>query len=141
MATYSSIDLISKPLHGSAYGNAVNFDGSITTTVAPVTGDIYRIAKVPAGTRVTDVTVTNTDLGTTAPGTLQFQPVDGSAATNFGAVDTLALGTASANGTLIAPGAVTLTKDSYLQILFGTVSAGAAGTVSAVIGGQLVGVK
>lgn len=141
MPNYDSVDLNSKALHGNVYGNAVSYSGNAVLGVAPVTADKIRVCKVPAGTKVTDVILTNTDLGTTVPATLQFEPDDGSAATVWTAVDSIALGTANPNGLLVAPVPVIITKDSKLVLLCGTVSAGAAGSVSAVVNGELVGVK
>jgi hypothetical protein len=140
MATYSATDLTSKNVNTPHRGNAVTYYGSVTNGTNVATADKLRMCVVPAGVVVTDVVVRNASLGTTVPATIQLEPLDGSSATSFTATDDVTLQTAS-KGSVFggSSGAVRTTKDSYLTLLVGTVSAGGQGAVSVVVHGEGVG--
>lgn len=142
MATYNGADL-SKVTFSQAFGNAAVFYGTSTATSTSVaTGDIIRICKVPAGFVCTEAVVVNTSFGTTVPATIQFAPLDGTTATSFGSTDGVTLQTAAASGTAFAKAPVTVSKDSYVQLLLGTVSAGnGTGVATVIVKGELTGAR
>ena len=141
MPTYSATDLTTKAVNNPQRGNAVTYFGTVANGTNVATADKLRACVVPAGTIVTDVVIRNTTFGTTAPATIQFEPLDGTTATSFTATDDVTLQTAS-KGTVFGgnAGAVRLTKDSYLTLLVGTVSAGGQGTAYVTVHGEGVGV-
>ena len=143
MATYTSADLNTKPLYSGCEGNCYTYYGtSAATSTNVATADKIRVCKVPAGFVATDVTVVNTTFGTTVPATVQFEPLDGTAATTFGSTDMLALQTASASGTTYAKAPVAVSKDSYVTLLLGTVSAGnGTGVATLIVRGEGFGAK
>lgn len=143
MATYKSADLDTKSLYSGDKGNAYTFYGtSAATSTNIATGDKIRVCKVPAGFVATDVIVVNTTFGTTVPATIQFEPLDGTAATSFGSTDGVTLQTAAANGTLFAKAPVRVEKDSYVTLLIGTVSAGnGTGVATVIVNGEGFGAK
>lgn len=138
MATYASGDL-AKSIRGGGIANGSAYYGSLTPSANVATGDVLRFCIVPAGTYVFRTTVVNASLGTTVPGDIQLAPVDGSSATTFSAA--FAFGTANANGSVISKAPVLVTKDSWLQVTLGTVSAGSTGAVSIIAEGENVGAK
>ena len=142
MPTYNSADLSTKPLYAGDDGNANSYYGtSVATSTNLATADKIRVCKVPAGFLVTNVMITNTTFGTTAPATVQFEPLDGTAATNFTAVDAVTLQTAS-SGTLLVKAPVAVTKDSYVTLLIGTVGTpNGTGVATVVVNGEFLGAK
>lgn len=143
MATYDSADLNAKPLAAGNHGNAAKYYGtSVATGTNVATGDVIRICKVPAGFVATDVMVVNTSFGTTVPATIQFAPLDGSTPVAFGSTDGVTLQTAAANGSLFAKAPVRVEKDSYVQLLVGTVSSGnGTGVATVIVNGELIGTR
>lgn len=140
MATKSATD-INKALWSGDCGNLGVFYGTITDT--PATGDVWRMCKLPAGMKVTKVSITNADLGTAAPGDIGYLPVDGSSGSATAFASAYAAGTATVAGapyTLLFNG-TEITKDSYLAITWGTINTGASGAVQVVVQGELFGAK
>lgn len=140
MTTYSASDLATKNVNNGHRPNAVTYFGSVTTTSNAVAADVVRFCVVPAGTLVTAVTVTVTTAfgASTTPATLQFAPLDGTAATSFGATDAVILAAVS-KGITYAPTPVRLTKDSYCTLLIGTPTTAATGVANVVVHGEGVG--
>jgi len=142
MPTYSATDLNSKPVHGCEYGNAVAFHGKATPAANVVTGDKLRICRIAAGTDVTKLNLKHASLGTTVPGDIGYEPVDGSAGNSTAFASAYALQTAQANGImLMMTDPVRVEKESFLTITLGTVTAGNTQAVSGVAEGVALGVK
>lgn len=140
MATKSATDLNSKPLWSGDCGNLGIFYGTITDT--PVTGDVWRLCKIPAGMKVLKVSLVNADLGDAAPGDIGYLPVSGAAGSSTAFYSAQALGTASTGATKFFSNApVSITEDSYVTITFGTITNGASGQVSVIVEGELFGAK
>lgn len=137
MATVSATD-ITKPVKSCP--NAGIYYGTYTGT--PATGDVWRMCKVPAGIKVIEVTVINADLGTSAPADFGYDHIDGSTGDD---VDAFAaaqeLGTAGTITSNKAAAPVTIAKDSYITLTFGTINTGASGAVSVTVIGELFGAK
>lgn len=111
-------------------GDVVAFRATITAT--PVTADVWRFLRVPAGAKMIALHWTNTDLGTDCPGTLGWETTDVDAfstdvvwesATGDDATATLA-------AAALLPDAVVSGAAEYLSCTIGTVSSGAEGTVT-----------
>jgi hypothetical protein len=151
MATYTASDLLTKPLPG--IDQASNYFGTISNSVATATGDLLRPLKLPAGFRMSVMFVNvRTAFGTTAPASIGISHVDGStvpalvygtatAATVItAATDTIH---ASTGNKLVMPqiGAWTTSKESYLEVLFGTIGTGAAGVADYSVIGEFAGSK
>jgi hypothetical protein len=145
MATYSSVDLNTKVVYSGCEGNAyIYFGTSAAPTANFTTADKVRLGRIPAGTKVTAVCISNTVFGSsTAPATIQFEPVDGSTPVQFGTTDGVPLGSASANGTWYHKDAVTVAKNSYITLLAGTVAAtgNTTGVASITVLGEYFGSK
>lgn len=136
MATYNSGDL-AKSVRSSALANVQVYSGTLTPAANVATGDVLKFCVIPAGTKVDSIIVVNADLGTAAPGDIQFAPVDGSSVTTFAAA--FAFGTANANGALVAKKPVLLSKDCVLQVTLGTVDTGTTGEVTLIARGEGIG--
>ena len=137
MATVSASD-INKALYSGDRGNCGIFYGTVTAT--PATGDVWRLCKLPAGFKVVQVILANADLGTAAPADIGYEHIDGTTgdADAFGAAQ--ALGTAAtATIDYLHDAPVTLAKDSFLTLTFGTVDTGASGKVSVTVLGEIFG--
>jgi hypothetical protein len=146
MATYKASDLLSKPRHLGQYGEANVISGKVIPSSAVVTGDLLHLCIIPAGYEVTALLMAWTTFGTTAPCDFGYTPRDaneGSLAANATYFKSaLALQTASADGTLFMGfDPIKFEQDVILLGTFGTVSAGAAGTLRANVLGRNVGVK
>jgi hypothetical protein len=137
MATYSPLDLNSKPVLTGIPG-AVVYDGKVTCTASAATADVIRFMRIPAGTRLCEISIrVATAFGATAPSTLRLTPADGSTATELVAAGDTVLASINKKAMVFEP--VTVTKDSFLECLLGTVGTGAAGVATAVALGQHVG--
>jgi hypothetical protein len=136
MANISATD-ISKPV--STCPNTGIYYGAVTAT--PVTGDVWRLCKVPAGIRVTSVVLVNADLGTSAPADIGFGHVDGTVGDvdAFGAAQEL--GTAATTVDYLGDAPVAIAKDSFITLTFGTINTGNSGKVSVIVTGELFGAK
>lgn len=136
MATYNSGDL-AKSVRSSALANGQVYSGTLTPSANVATGDVLKFCVIPAGTNVDSITVINADLGTAAPGDIEFAPLDGSTKTTFASA--FAFGTANANGSTVAKKPVLVTKDSWLQVTLGTVDTGSTGEVTLIARGEGIG--
>jgi hypothetical protein len=126
MPTFTSAD-INKALP-AGQGEAVVYDGAITGT--PATGDKLNWMKIPAGTRLCEVSIrVTTAFAATAPSTLQLAPLDGSAVEVLVNAGDTVLATVNKKAMSFAP--MTVAKDSYLQLLLGTLVTPAAGALTA----------
>ena len=94
MATVTASTLTRAPVSERSY--AYHDQASITAT--PATGDLWNFLVIPAGTEIRSFTVQNATLGTAAPVSLGFAPVDGSSGTAAAFVSAYAAGTAAAAG-------------------------------------------
>lgn len=130
MPTYQPADINSKPIP-AGQGEAVVYDGSIPALAAvTATGDKLNLMRIPAGTRLCEVSINvTTAFGAAAPVTMQLAPVDGSAVTVLVAAGDTVLNTINKKAMAFTP--TTAAKDAYLQLLVGTVTTGAAGALSA----------
>lgn len=140
MSIYTASTLTRSPATDKSY--AYTDQGSVTLT--PATGDVVNFLVIPAGTEIREVVVDNADLGTAAPFNLGYAPLDGSAGSATAFASAYAGGTATSAGQpyhfiLAAP--VKVERDSFLQAVFGTVSAGASGAVTVQAKGILLGAK
>lgn len=140
MPTYSSADINTKPIQNGE-GHAVVYDGSASTgAVAAATGDILRLMRVPAGTRLCEVSIRVTAAAAaTAPSSLRLSPVDGTAATELVAAGDTVLATANKKDMNFAP--VTVAKDSFLELLLGTLVTPTPAAVTATALGMGLGAK
>ena len=146
MPTYSAADLLSKPKHLGQYGEANIAHGKVTPSSVVVTADKLRVCIIPAGTEVNALLMAWSTFGTTAPADVGYEPVNTSegplaaSATYFKTAH--AFQTASADGTLFCGfDPVKFEQDVFLTLVFGTVSAGAAGTIRANVLGTNKGIK
>lgn len=145
MATYSAADLLLKLRHLGQYGEVNLPEGKVVPSSAVVTGDVLRYARIPAGTEVHALVVSNASMGGPAPADLGYTPVDANegslAANSTYFTSALALGTAS-NGTVLSNfDAIKFEQDVYLIATFGTVVAGTTGTSRIKALSRNVGVK
>jgi hypothetical protein len=142
-APYGDLTALAYRMQTNASG--VLTGGDITTAVAD--GDVIRLGKIPAGTKLLDSVVTISDAFTaTSTYKMGFQYVDGVDVTAvpqsdvyFTAASTsLASVAVQRKSTTTAP--ITLPKDAYL-ILTNAVAQTAAGILDVVITGQVVGIE
>jgi hypothetical protein len=149
MATFDAVDLNSKNVFSSGpSGNAVVHSGKIVASAA-ANGDIFRLMRIPAGTRVDQVIVGNDDLDTngapTAASKLGYTPVnasDGPAASDayFAAAGQTWLQAAGVRLCNFDP--IVFDFDVYLILTMTAASATfAAGTIRATAIGENVGIK
>ncbi len=137
MATYAPSDISTKPLR-TASGSAVVYDGASTCTATCATADVIRWMIIPAGTRLCEISINvTTAYGTAAPITLRCSPVDGTTATTIVSAGDTVLNTINKKAMVFSP--VTITKDSYLEGLVGTVNTGASGVSTATALGMALG--
>jgi hypothetical protein len=146
MATYNASDLLTKSRHLGQYGELNVASGKVTPSSAVVTADILNLCIIPAGTEVCALLLAWSTFGTTAPADVGYAPVntnDGSLAASaayFKAAE--AFQTANADGKVFAGfDPIKFEQDVYLRLTFGTVSAGAAGTIRGNALGRNVGIK
>lgn len=145
MATVSASDLNIKPLHQSSFGNAVIYEGNVTPTVG-ATSDVYRVLRIPGGTRITGLEVISEDLDSAGPAIackVGYTPVnstDGPTADDDYWFPTASTLLQSAARTASKAHAITFAYDVWVDI---TLSAGAttfaSGKVSVVATGFGVG--
>lgn len=132
------------------YGNNSIFHDTLSLDTGDINGaDIAKLCKIPAGTDVHRVVIKSTDMDTNGTPTLTakigFSPVDGSAApsgADTAVAATAAFGQSAATTTYEIFPPYRVEKDSYLTLVIDTGAAtAAAGTVSAKVEGEIVGVK
>lgn len=133
------------PKHMQAMGNAYKDDDSVSVPSTFTTTDKARLILVPAGTRVTDLTIRNTDLdsGATITANYGYEAADaGSAlaasANYFGAANTN-LRTAGRTELDFAP--ITFEEDVWITCTPAAGPATTAGTIGAIVDGIVVGIK
>lgn len=129
----------------SDHGNAYTDDGVVTLPVGFTTTDKARLVQIPAGVRLTGLRLRNTDLdsGTTVTANLGFEPASNT-------------GTPAANATYFASASTVLRAAAMTDFNFDPIvfnepvwitlipAAGpttTAGTVSAIVYGEMVGAK
>lgn len=66
MTQYAATDIGNKPIHESSFGNAVIYEGNVTPT-GGTSGDVYRVLRIPGGTRITSLKVVSEDLDSAGP--------------------------------------------------------------------------
>jgi hypothetical protein len=134
-----------------AFGQGVVLEGSLALTANPAAADVLRIMRIPAGTKVGEVVIANTDLDSNGSPefvvSIGYAPVDSAAgptavADYFAAAGQTIL-QAAQDGKVYAKFApITFEKDVYLTMTVGTDAATfAAGTIYAVVHGEARGVK
>lgn len=148
MATFSATDLNTKNRFMGGDGNCAVTWGSVTPT-AGASGDIYKVAIIPAGMEVTDVDIINDDLDSNVSPLIAckvgYTPVnsaDGPTAADdyFAATGKTFLNAAGRTSLAFQP-----IKFEYPVILIVTLTASAAtfasGKVTAIIKGDAIGRK
>lgn len=139
MPTYSPADLNSKPIR-AAQGQAIVYDAKLAPGVNTATGDVLRFMRIPAGTRLCEISVrVATAFGAAAPTSWVLTPVDGSSATTLVAAGDTVLNTINKKDLSFEP--LTVEKDSFLDAVVGTVTTGAAGVATATALGVAEGAK
>jgi len=145
MATFSAVDLNTKPRFMGGYGNAVITYGSVTPTAGAL-ADVYQPLRIPAGMLVTDLDIVNADLdtgGTAMSAKIGYAPVDSDGPTAdddyFSATATFLT---AAGRKVCAFQPIKFEKDVYITLTL-TVAATtfASGVVTAIAKGQAEGVK
>lgn len=145
MATYySNIYGTTIRADDASTGRVVTFAGCLTIPTGKViaTGDVLKLFKVGSGGHVRNIWMQNTDFGTDAPGTFgHFGADDGVAIDADSIIADIVLETAAdrnfenyatdntSSGLNFATPFATLTEDASFEIVVGTVSAGAAGSI------------
>lgn len=140
MTIYTASTLTRSPATDKSY--AYTDQGSVTLT--PATGDVANFFVIPAGTEIREVVINNGDFGTAAPFDIGFAPLDGSTGNSTAFASAYAGGTAVTAGQpyhVILATPVKVERDSFLQAVFGTVSAGASATATIQAKGILLGAK
>lgn len=135
----------SEPPFSGNYGNRVVYQDKAVITANIANADKIRLAKVPAGTLVDRVVISNPDLdsGTTLTTKAGFEPMDGSTVSGAdvavhaaGATTWRAVATTTYE--IFPPYLVT--KDSWLTVVAGAAGAG-TGTVYGKVEGENLGPK
>lgn len=149
MANLDAVDLNTRGMHSAPYGDSVTHEGTCTTVAATANGDILRLVRIPAGTRINEVVLQNEQVDSngapTVTGKLGFTPVnstDGPAANDaYWFASAAMLRTKAA--TLMAAQPVTFEYDVYviltLTAAIATLVVGAKVTV--LVKGRPVGTK
>lgn len=146
MATYrSNIYGVTIRPEDASGGRVVTAAGCLTIPTGRViaTGDVLKLFKVGAGGHVRSIWFQNTDFGTDAPGKFGHYGVDDGVAIDDNSIvdsdvvletaadrcfENLATAVQTSGTAFYAPFA-TLTEDASFEIVVGTVSAGAAGSI------------
>lgn len=139
MPTYAAPDLNYKPVP-AGQGEAVVYDGKVAPGANTATGDKLNFCRVPAGTRLCEISVrVATAFGAAAPTQWVLQPLDGSAAVELVAAGDTVLNTVNKKSLSFEP--VDVAKDSILQAVVGTVTTGASGVATVTALGMANGAK
>lgn len=151
MPTYNAADLLTKPIPSIDQG--ITLTGTVTATANTVTGDNLRPLRIPAGCRIGALLINvRTAFGATAPASIGLSHTDGTAvpASVFGsatALTCIAAATDTSHATtgtkLVMPQiggtALVTSKESNLEVTFGTVATGAQGVADYTLIGEFVG--
>ncbi|HCP78944.1 MAG: hypothetical protein CML16_03055 [Pusillimonas sp.] len=138
MATHHASDFNQKPLHMSAYGNAWAEDYEITATVLDTEKAYFGV--IPAGVRVYEVRLKHHAAGTDTTCKVGFEPMDGDSPTaddDYWFVDTTDVAAAGVKESTSAP--ITFQRPVKLVLTAGGANF-AAGTMSIIVNGKVVGV-
>lgn len=149
MATYNAADLANKALPG--IDQAAVYFGTVSPGTATATGDVLRPCKMPGGLKVAALLINvRTAFGATAPASIGFAPVDGSTpdasvysspSTQIAAATDTSHATTGTKVVMPQAGVFVTPKDSYLQVVFGTIVTGASGVADYTVLGEFVGSK
>jgi hypothetical protein len=149
MATYNASDLLTKALPGIDQASA--YFGTVSPSAATATGDLLRPCKLPAGFRLCVLMINvRTAFGATAPASIGISHVDGStvpttvvatASTAVTAATDASHATTGAKLVMPQAGVFTTLKESYLEVLFGTIVTGASGVADYAAFGEFAGSK
>lgn len=146
MTTYVASDLASKALPG--VDQAAVYTGSVAPGANTATGDLLRPCKLPAGFKFAALMINvRTAFGATAPAKIGISHVDGSTPPQANPDTLIAAITdashASTGVKVVMPqaGVFTTQRDSYLEVVFGTVATGASGVADYCALGEFVGTK
>lgn len=129
----------------SSYGNAYRDDGSVATPATLTTTDKVRLIQVPAGVRVQDLTIRNTDLdsGSTIVHKVGYEAVNAdsslSAVTDYFGSSQTHLRTAGRTEYDFDP--ITFNEPVWITLTPTAGPATTAGTIKTVVSGVCVGVK
>jgi hypothetical protein len=144
MTTYTDTNALA-PRFSDGKGNAYCDDGSAATPSTFTTTDKARLVRIPAGTRVTEIAIRNTDLDTATTITANFgyeAATSGSSltasTTYFGSALTILQ---SAGRSVLAFDPITFDEDVWLTCIPQAGPATTAGTIKAIVLGKVVGVK
>ena len=159
MATITKKTAFDRAMNGAPYGDLTalvfrmqtNASGVLTggdATAAIGDGDVVRIGKIPAGTKLLDSVVTISD-AFTASSTYKmgFQYVDGVDVTavpqddDYFTAASTALSSVAVQRKATTTAPVTLPKDAYLILTNAGAAQAAVGILDAVIIGQVVGIE
>ncbi len=142
MTTYTYSDAGSAS-YSNGVGNAFNADGTVSTPSTFTTTDKARVLRIPGGTRLTHLTIRNTDLdsGATITAKIGYEKVNsGGSLTDdddyFTATNTLLR---TAGTTVLAFDPVTFTEDVWITVIPDAGPATTAGTITAIATGRVVG--
>lgn len=134
-----------------AFGQGLVLDGTIALTANPTAADVIRVMKIPAGTKVNNIIVANSDMDTNGSPTFVFgmgyAPVNASdgptaSAAYFQAAGDTSFQAANAGKLYGNFAPITFAYDVYLTMTVGTAAATfAAGTAYVTVLGEARGVK
>ena len=146
MATYNAADLLTRPVRGTGEGTVIPIRGSMTPAGGAL-NDVWRIARIPAGSYVLSGQMKNADLDSNGSPTLEVKngnlPNDGSAGDDdaFGSAITQLQAAAGPTNMNFSQG-VYVEKDSFLVVTVTTAAATyAAGVVDVVMYAETFGPK
>lgn len=142
---------LNKNVFMQAYGEGLHYDGKVSLAANPTAADVIRVMKIPAGTKVQAILLSNDDLDSNGAPTIVFSmgyaPVvaaDGpvAAPAYFAAAGQTQLQSASKGTWYGNFDPITFDKDVYLTMTVATASATfAAGAIWALVEGIARGVK
>ena len=142
MTTYTDTNQLAARF-SDGKGNAYDDDGSATVPVGFTTTDKARLVRIPAGTRVSAITIRNVAFGASLTANFGYEPANpgsslAAAPTAFGSALTI-LQTAARNMLNIAP--TTFDEDVWLTCIPQANATTTGGAIQAIVDGRVVGVK
>ena len=120
------------------------YHDTATNTITAASAGAHNLLIIPAYTEITGISVENGDFGTSAPFDLGYAPTDGTTGDADAFLNDYAGGTATVAGapySVVLATPITLTKESYLKLTFGTVADGAETTITVSLTGFRTGLK